>query len=110
MACGASFYEDDPLKDKQREENRLKRDKENADKIVKFFAKAGLESIAIQRIGGDQTHEVKKIFVTKSENILTILHRGYKISVACDPIRWALELERWRSCNMTHARIVRQDH
>jgi len=110
MACGASFYEDNPVKDKQREENRLKRDKENANKIVRFFGEAGMESLTFQRIGGNQSHEVKKIFVTRSENVLTVVHRGYEISVVCDPSRWALELERWRKHNMTHTRIVHQDH
>lgn len=111
MACGQSFYEDNPAKTQEREERRLKLNEENAGKIAKFFQdQLGSDRVSLAQKSHKDCHDCKKILVTKGEQALTIHHRGYEIQVKCDPTKWALELALWRKSKMTHARIFAQDH
>jgi hypothetical protein len=112
MACGASFFDDSPEKEKEREQRREKRDKEEIGRLTDFFAaNVGDNCIDIQYIGGSRVREVKKIYVTKGNGELIVEHRGYRLTVACDPDKWQLELERWnRMGNMSHARVIRQEN
>lgn len=111
MACGQSFYEDNPAKEQLREERRLRQNEENATKILKFFQDR-LDPTRVSCVpkAHMHSHDCKKILVTKGEEMLTIHHRGYEIQVRCDPARWTLEFSKWQKSGMTHARIIRQDH
>ncbi len=103
MACGQSYYEDNPVKDKLREERTAEKHQKGARKILDFFTTnpdmLGTACITTANVG----YDVKKIKLIIAADVLYLQHRGHEITIVCqDPSSLSVEFRKWIAANMTH--------
>jgi hypothetical protein len=111
MACGQSYYEDNPAKEFDREERRRQNNRDAAEKIASSLtAQFGADRVAVAAKPHQRDHDCKRILMSRGQETLTLLHRGYEISVSGDPETSAQYFHEWRKNHMSHARVCKKDH
>ncbi len=104
MPCGRDFYDESPERAMQREAKAAQKDAVAAQKIVDFFASNG-HSVKTRSTCERGVHN--KVHVSKTENELTVKHRGHLIVYDTpDPSTLEKELRTWCETDMKHVRVA----
>jgi len=102
MACGASFYEDNPLKDRLRDEKAAEKNLRMAGKIAKFLEERANTAATLKHTSASP-HEVTKVRLEVQDAKFTAYHRGFAIAISCDnPAQLSDDFRSWIATDMTH--------
>ena len=102
MACGSSFYEDNPVKDKMRDDAAAAKHLKAAKTMADFFEVDTGLCCLVEKVPSDDIRPTRaEVHVT--EKGVRVAHRGHDISVAChNPPEIAQQFRKWVSRHMTH--------
>src|SRR6266404_8797103 len=102
MACDASYYEENPLREKLREARAAERNLEIATNIARFLLrKLNGVCVSLKRTAA-AGHKVEKVNLVIKGCKLAVQHRGYEITATCeDPVALAKEFRKWCADKMT---------
>jgi len=107
MACGSSFDEENPIKDRLREERSAKKHLDAAKKIADFLQKKLDGSCVSVTHAPNVNCQVKRVRVAVNGLNLSVQHRGFNISANCqDAVSLSIAFQDWLATDMTHVTKV----